>query len=540
MSNYVHSHNMGSSNDVGKREIVKSACAISLCRDEKACLGSQNDMKRNKSIFVHGIVILVKINFRSRYLWALPRIPKRKPSLPKGKHRATGAGCAVRTNGHKTCLGAMASSGSEPRPRRQQQSSQNQPRDSSDIKYPLFALPENTYGPAYFRRTGQTLKELIEDERKKRVKLPPRFGDRAPSELLPSQWSNFGIPVVLLMGLALGRVATEEKVKIPLFQTLLHLVRDQDLDLPLESTLIKIDKLCSAMNMLAATYINRGGTETNDLHSVGPILDKLATSACLCDISAGIQNLRDDIEAANIKGTLRALIDPIAGDPRRNFLDRSAPLYSTRSGKFYEVFNFYSTCDPGNNVFHTMVSLENMALYVELLLRQLALYIRIYNQEYMTVNGKLSISGVVDAIVKLYNKSASAVSFTAPPKAAAMNTVLELTALMDVMRKHVVIKQAFLDYQLKTYGIHHKNQCALSEFWSRYDRIVQDSDEWFGMGSSFDGLSFNVLSVDNDVVWAVRQKNNVMGAWSEWATQVKKLDTLSPGTKGFFFFAPCC
>ena len=176
-------------------------------------------------------------------------------------------------------------------------------------KQALFALGSEVKGTAYLRRAGETLRVLIEDEKRGSFKLPPKFGDNAPSDSLPARWSAFGIPMVLLIGLALGRVATDEGAKIPLFKSLLHLLRDVDLDLPLEETVAKIVKQCAMMSVAASNFVTRvdiGGSQ--DLHAVKPILDKLATMSGLDDIAAGTQNLSDDLIAKNISGTLRSLI----------------------------------------------------------------------------------------------------------------------------------------------------------------------------------------------------------------------------------------
>ena len=219
-------------------------------------------------------------------------------------------------------------------------------------------------------------------------------------------------------------------------------------------------------------------------------------------------------------------MDHGVGAPQRNFLD----LYKTRSNQWNLIFSFYTSAEPPKGTFHAIESLENMALHADELLRQLSLNIRIYNKEHQTINGKLSVSGVVDDVVRHYKRSTAAAAFVVPPRAAAMNVILGLAALMDMMRKHVKHKTKFLEAQLSMYGMAHKEKCAQSPFWERYDRMIQNSDDWFGIGDSFEGLSFNVLSVDNEISWAVNQKDSIIGAWSEWATNVKKFDTLNFGS----------
>ena len=90
----------------------------------------------------------------------------------------------------------MAASGSDSRPHRQPPSSRNQGSNPTFFQQPLFALGNEGKGTAYLRRAGATLKALIEDEKRGTIKLPPKFGDKAPSDSLPAQWSSFGIPMV--------------------------------------------------------------------------------------------------------------------------------------------------------------------------------------------------------------------------------------------------------------------------------------------------------------------------------------------------------
>ena len=101
--------------------------------------------------------------------------------------------------------------------------------------------------------------------------------------------------------------------------------------------------------------------------------------------------------------------------------------------------------------------------------------------------------------VRHYGRSTAAVAFVVPPRAAAMNVILGIAALMDVMRKHVNHKSQFLDGQLSMYGVAHKEKCEPSPFWKHFQEVISNSEEWFGMGDSFEGLSFNVLSVDNEI-----------------------------------------
>ena len=529
-SENVSNRNTGSSGHNVKKSGVAAACVARDYHFEGLHSNANNGKTNKTSTFILRISIIFRTNLRSRYLWDPPLIPKRDKLSPNRGFRTTGAGRTGRLDGQKSCSVAMAASGSDSRPFRQPPSGRKQDNPTF-YKQPLFALGNETKGTAYLRRAGATLKALIEDENRGTIVLPPKFGDRAPSDSLPFQWASFGIPLVLLIGLALGRVATVDQAKIPLFKTLLQMVRESDLDLPLGETVAKIVKQCAMMSIAASNFISRKGRgESEDLHSVEPILDKLATTSCLNEIAAGAQNLSDDLIAKNLGGTLRSLMDRGTGTPQRSYLDRNAPLYKTRSEEWHLIFNFYASVDPPKGTFHAITSLEHMAHHADQLLRELSLNIRIYNKEHQTINGKLSISGVVDDIVRHYRRSTAAAAFVVPPRAAAMNVVIGLAALLDMMRKHVTHKEKFLEAQLMIYGVEHKQKCVRSPFWDHFDELIKNSFDWFGMGDSFEGFSFDVLSVDNEVNWAVNKKDSIIGAWSEWATNVKKLDTLNPGT----------
>ena len=330
-SENVSNRNTGSSGHNVKKSGVAAACVARDYHFEGLHSNANNGKTNKTSTFILRISIIFRTNLRSRYPWDPPLIPKRDKLSPNRGFRATGAGRTGRLDGQKSCSVAMAASGSDSRPFRQPPSGRKQDNPTF-YKQPLFALGNETKGTAYLRRAGATLKALIEDENRGTIVLPPKFGDRAPSDSLPFQWASFGIPLVLLIGLALGRVATVDQAKIPLFKTLLQMVRESDLDLPLGETVAKIVKQCAMMSIAASNFISRKGRgESEDLHSVEPILDKLATTSCLNEIAAGTQNLSDDLIAKNLGGTLRSLMDRGTGTPQRSYLDRNAPLYKTRS-----------------------------------------------------------------------------------------------------------------------------------------------------------------------------------------------------------------
>ena len=204
-SENVSNRNTGSSGCSMKKSGIAAACVVSACKDEGTFSNSTRKEAIRTSLLNLKISIIVKTNLRSRYLWDPPLIPKRNKSNPNRGFRATGAGRAGRSDGQKSCPVAMAASGSDSRPHRQPPSSRTQGNTPKFCKQPLFALGNEGKGTAYLRRAGATLKALIEDEKKGTIKLPPKFGDKAPSDSLPAQWASFGIPLVLLIGLALGK-----------------------------------------------------------------------------------------------------------------------------------------------------------------------------------------------------------------------------------------------------------------------------------------------------------------------------------------------
>ena len=79
---------------------------------------------------------------------------------------------------------------------------------------------------------------------------------------------------------------------------------------------------------------------------------------------------------------------------------------------------------------------------------------------------------MADDVVRHYGRSTAAVAFVVPPRAAAMNVILGIAALMDVMRKHVNHKSQFLDGQLHMYGVAHRDKCEQSPFWKHFQKTT--------------------------------------------------------------------
>ncbi len=78
----------------------------------------------------------------------------------------------------------------------------------------LCALDDDTNGIRYLKTAGEIMNTLIEEEGKGNITLPTRFGDGVVSPSLVESWATFGIPLVLLLGIRLGEVATCRKMPL--------------------------------------------------------------------------------------------------------------------------------------------------------------------------------------------------------------------------------------------------------------------------------------------------------------------------------------
>ena len=163
---------------------------------------------------------------------------------------------------------------------------------------------------------------------------------------------------------------------------LVEIIRDEELELDVVPLVAKISRICKAMNVAARNYLKGG--DGDDKHCVEPILTRLANTKSLNDISAGLQNLEDVLKDKSVQGTLKSFI--FNQEPQRTYLNREAPLCKTRSIEWIGIFNHAITIDPGRGNFHSLRSLLKYADQTDLLLKQLALHIRIYNKENKTVN----------------------------------------------------------------------------------------------------------------------------------------------------------
>ena len=190
----------------------------------------------------------------------------------------------------------------------------SRPQTGGD-KPKLFALDDDSNGIRYLKTTGEIMNTLIEEEGKGNITLPTRFGDGVTSPSLVENWASFGIPLVLLLGIRLGEVATEKDAIIPSFKRIVSLTRSEDMALDLNESVIKLRRLCQAVCVATETFLGRGATR--DLYSIRPILDRLSTAQQLRDSGPGLRNLVDAIKSRRFAGTIEDLVG-VEAAPRRS------------------------------------------------------------------------------------------------------------------------------------------------------------------------------------------------------------------------------
>ena len=275
---------------------------------------------------------------------------------------ATGAARAGSSGGHKTCSVAMAASGSNTRP----QTGGDEPK--------IFALDDDTNGIRYLKTAGEIMNTLIEEEGRGNITLPTRFGDGVTSPSLVESWATLGIPLVLLLGIRLGEVATEKDAIISSFKRIVRLARNEDMTLDLNESVVKLRRICQAICVATETFLGRG--ETQDLYSIRPILSRLSTAQQLRDSGPGLQNLVDAVKSRRLTGTIGDLVG-VEATPQRSYLDRDAPLYRLRTPERYQIFNHGMKANPSGGVMHTLDSLVKYTEYAKRLMNQIALCIRV-------------------------------------------------------------------------------------------------------------------------------------------------------------------
>ena len=379
-------------------------------------------------------------------------------------------------------------------------------------------MDDDSNGIRYLKTAGEIMNTLIEEEGKGNITLPTRFGDGVTSPSLVESWATFGIPLVLLLGIRLGEVATEKDAIISSFKRIIRLARNEDMTLDLNESVIKLRRLCQAICVATETFLGRGGTQ--DLYSIRPILDRLSTAQQLRDSGPGLQNLVDAIKSRRFTGTIGDLVG-VEATPQRSYLDKDAPLYRLRTPEWYQIFNHGMKANPSGGMMHALESLLKYTEYAKRLMNQIALCIRVYNQDHKTIEGKLTIAQIAEDICRLYGQATSPVVIRVPARAAAINSLLGFSALLDMLKAHVAEREFFISHQVKWHGQGADIVARSSSFWTDVKDMSENVEQWYGMGSDFKDISFNVLGVDNGIVFEVSRMNHNIALWKRWADRIK-------------------
>ena len=220
----------------------------------------------------------------------------------------------------------------------------------SDNKPRLFLDGDSSsIGAAYCRLTGSMLESLSESERQGRITLPPRYEEDKPRNItLLERWVQFGIPILLVMGLSLSEVVIDEALLWIIFRRAIALISDDDLSLNLVETVVKIRKVGQQISLVTDTFVRRKldrPTKEEDMHNVDPILKIMASAKRLHDLGPACQNLLDLVNKKGYTGTLRELI-ALEGAPRGTFPSRDCPMYRLRRQKWVDIFNHAMRADP--------------------------------------------------------------------------------------------------------------------------------------------------------------------------------------------------
>ena len=155
-------------------------------------------MKLRTSVPINKILSKPKLRWTRSPLLKHGGNPKRGVS----SSGAAGAGCATRSDGHKSCPDAMAdASGSGSRPRRG--------AEKTDDRPPLFAR-DDTNATRYMRETGAMLMSLMEDEQNGVIVLPAKIEGQPNHMTIAESWVPFGIPFAIIIGLVLSNVVTNK------------------------------------------------------------------------------------------------------------------------------------------------------------------------------------------------------------------------------------------------------------------------------------------------------------------------------------------
>ena len=497
----------GSSGDGNKRNQIASPC-VRVMKPQRNDTGvnKQSSITSHIRKQLHKILVpVIKILSKRRLRWIHSLLPKRKrdPNRGNSSSGAIGAGRAARADGQKTCLEAMAASGSGTRP---------QTGGGDNNRPKLFARDDDINGSKYVRMTGAMMESLIESEQSGRVVLPAKIGSAIASISSAENWITFGVPMVLIAGLIIGEVTTNKDMIIPTFKRVIRNIRMEDMSLNLEEAVTKMRKICQAITLVVDNYLKRECT--NDVCVVQPILDRLADAQQLSNAGPGLQNLLDAIRSRSHPETIGDFIgvNYAAND---TYLNQRSPLYTLRQAWWLEIFNLGMRSNPAGGMLQ-LDTLEEMTMILGKLLRQLVFCIRAYNFEFRDRGANLSVVFLARDIISLYSGSTAAAAYTVPSRAVATNCLTGISALLDIIRCYFTEKDAFIRTQTALHGIEADARAATSKFWAEFLQHEREAQEWFGMNDRFKNISFNVLGVERNEPAEVRRKNHNLKCWEHW------------------------
>lgn len=357
----------------------------------------------------------------------------------------------------------------------------------------------------YVRLTGSIKEILQEDEKHGRISLPPKFGDtQHQGATLIERWSEFGIPILVLLGMGMGEIATDNNNLWVVFRRTIMLINRDSFSLEINDAVEKMGRIGQAITLHVDNYVRRLGHGT-DLRNVEPILAKLATTQIMRNVGPAFQSRTDVIKEKRCTGTLGELVG-MEGAPRRTFDVSDTPLYQLRRRQWIEIFNHAMRAGPYNGPMHTFESLVLCMNQAHEMLIQIAQCIRVYNYDRPKEN-KLTVHQLVKDVIRLFSQSTSAVAFRVPARAVAINTILGFSALFDILGGHIVNRERFMESQRAWGGPNAEHQTKISPIWEDFALLNRNAIEWYGMGENFYNISFNVLGVENGVARDIAQKD---------------------------------
>ena len=510
-SKFVHGD--GSSGTNVKNRVVAAACVNTSHEYEVDYRTNRSTFltTKNKRIIKYILSCHSKRRKYRRLRWCPAPLSTKSENPNSGSSSvgALGTGRGARSNGQQACSEAMAARGSR--------GSDNKPRlfldgDSSAI------------GAAYCRLAGSMLESLSESERQGRIVLPSRYEEDNPRNItLLERWVQFGIPILLVMGLSMSEVVTDETLLWIIFRRAIALISNDDLSLTLVETVVKIRKVGQQISLVTDNFVRRKldkPTKEEDMHNVDPILRIMASAKRLHDLGPACQNLLVLVNKKGYTGTLRDLIG-LEGAPRGSFPSRDCPMYRLRRQSWVDIFNHAMRADPVDGAVHSLESLTGYMELAQKLLVQIAQCIRAYNYYKSQLDQKISVPQLVADVVRLYSQSSSPVVFTVPARAVGINTILGFSALFDMLRGHFENKDRFMESQRVWFGPDGVDKAIRSSFWDDYRQLSRDAKGWYGMGENFYNLSFNVLGVESGVPGEITKKNERLQKWDAFEKQMR-------------------